>query len=61
MTELKKVIMKKYDWNEQEADSAIEEAKTALQEYLEDDNQESAFDICEEMFGLEPDYLFDIL
>lgn len=58
---LKQTIMQKYDWDENEADSAIEEAKTMMDEYLNDDDQESAFNICEEMFGLEPDYLFDIL
>ena len=58
---LKQTIMQKYDWDENEADSAIEEAKTMMGEYLNDGDQESAFNICEEMFGLEPDYLFDIL
>lgn len=61
MTELKKVIMKKYDWDEQEADSSINEARTALQEYLDDGDQESAFNICEEHFGLEPDYIMDLM
>ena len=61
MTELKKVIMKKYDWDEQEADSSIDEARTALQEYLDDDDQESAYNICEEYFGLEPDYIMDLM
>lgn len=61
MTKLKKVIMKKYDWNEQEADSSINEARTALQEYLDDDDQESAYNICEEYFGLEPDYIMDLM
>ena len=58
---LKQTIMQKYGWDENETDSAIEEAKTMMDEYLNDGDQESAFNICEEMFGLEPDYLFDIL
>lgn len=61
MTELKKVIMEKYDWDGQEADSSINEARTALQEYLDDDDQESAYNICEEYFGLEPDYLMYLI
>lgn len=61
MTELKKVIMKKYGWDEQEADSSINEARTALREYLDDDDQESAYNICEEYFGLEPDYIMDLM
>lgn len=61
MTELKKVIMKKYDWNEQEADSSINEARTTLQEYLSEGDQESAYNICEEYFGLEPDYIMDLM
>ena len=58
---LKQTIMQKYNWNEKEAGSAIEEAKTMMGEYLNDGDQESAYNICEELFGLEPDYLFDIL
>lgn len=61
MTELKKVIMEKYGWDEQEADSLINEARTALQEYLDDNDQESAYNICEEYFGLEPDYIMDLV
>jgi hypothetical protein len=40
-----------------EADNLIAEAREALHTYLEADDQESAYNICEEFFGLEPDYL----
>jgi hypothetical protein len=44
-----------------EADNLIAEAREALHEYLEADDQESAHSICEEFFGLEPDYLMELL
>lgn len=61
MKTLKQTIMQKYGWDEQEADSLINEARTALQEYLDDNDQESAYNICEEYFGLEPDYIMDLV
>ena len=61
MAELKKVIMEKYGWDEQEADDAIALAKQEMEEYLLEGDQESAYNICEEHFGLEPDYLMDLV
>ena len=58
---LKNTIMRMFDYTSEEADEAIAVAREQMQEYLDDGDQESAFNICEEMFGLEPDYLFDIL
>lgn len=61
MSELKKVLMERDGISSEEADRQITEAKEALQEYLEDGDTESAHDICQEFFGLEPDYLMDLL
>ena len=46
-----------FDYTSEEADEAIALAKQEMQQYLDDGDQESAYDICEEHFGLEPDYL----
>lgn len=61
MSELKKVLMGRDGISSEEADRQIAEAKEALQEYLEDGDIESAHDICQEFFGLEPDYLMDLM
>jgi len=61
MTELKQVIMQRDDLTSEEADNLIAEAKTALIGYLDNNDLTSADEICEEYFGLEPDYIFDLL
>lgn len=61
MTELKKVIMRQCGYDSDEADSQIAEAKEVMQSYLEEDDFESAYNICQEYFNLEPDYLTDLL
>jgi len=44
-----------------QADAEIKQAKEAIQEYLEFGDTESAHKICMEFFGLEPDYLMDLI
>lgn len=59
MTELKRVLMKRDNLSEEEADDLILQAKEDLQERLADG--EMPDDICSEWFGLEPDYIFDLM
>jgi hypothetical protein len=61
MQSLKQTIMRRDDLTSTEADDLIAEAREALHAYLEADDQEAAHNICEEFFGLEPDYLMDLL
>lgn len=56
---LKEVLMRRDNMSEAEADDMIEEAKEDLQERL--GNGEIPEDICEEWFGLEPDYIDDLM
>lgn len=56
---LKEVLMRRDNMSEAEADDLIEEAKEDLQERL--GNGEIPEDICEEWFGLEPDYIDDLM
>jgi hypothetical protein len=56
---LKEVLMERDQLSEAEADSAIAEAKKELNDRL--NAGELPFDICEELFGLEPDYLTDLI
>ncbi len=56
---IKEIIMDRDGWSEQEADSLIEDARKDLYERL--DQGEMPFDLCEEWFGLEPDYLDEFM
>lgn len=57
MNELVKVLMRRDGMTKEEAMQEVEEAKEAMYEYIEDGDYESAYDIMEEFFGLEPDYI----
>ena len=39
----------------------IDEAKEQLQEYTDAGDYESAYNICDEFFGLEPCYLMEVM
>jgi hypothetical protein len=60
MESLKQVLMRRDELTSEEADELIADAKIALQGYIEDDDLESAENVCEEFFGLEPDYLMEL-
>jgi len=61
MESIKDVLMRRDKMSVEEADEAIDEAKEALQEYLANDDLAGAEDVCSHHFGLEPDYVFDLL
>ena len=62
MTEsIKQVLMRRDNMSEQEADDLIDEAKYQLREYLDSGDLFAADEICYEYFGLEPDYLMELL
>ena len=56
---IKSVIMKRDCLSEEEANELISEAQNDLRERLA--GGEMPDDICQEWFGLEPDYIFDLL
>lgn len=60
MASIKEVLMKRDCMTEEEAELLIAEAKDALEAYIADGDMMSAMDICEEYFGLEPDYLEEL-
>lgn len=60
-SELKKVLIERDGITPEQADAQINEAREAMQEYLADEDHESAENICEEFFGLEPDYIIDLM
>lgn len=58
---IKQVLMKRDGMSEEEAENLIKEAKSVLQDYLLDGDITSAEEICAEYFGLEPDYLMELI
>ena len=56
---IKSVIMRRDGLTEEEADEQIAEAKRELDERLAVGDM--PFNICEEYFGLEPDYIMDLM
>ena len=61
MESIKEVLMRRDDMTADEADALIEDAKEALAEYIENGELDYAEDICQEYFGLEPDYLMELM
>jgi hypothetical protein len=59
MTELKKALMERDDLTSEQADKAIQEARASFYEAL--DNGDMPFDFMQDEFGLEPDYLTDLI
>ncbi len=58
---LKAVLMERDNLTESQALRKIAEAKKRLTRYFDTGNMEKAENICFEMFGLEPDYLFELM
>ena len=61
METIKEILMRRDRLQEPEATARVEEAREAFDEYLACGDIESAENICEEYFGLEPDYLMEFL
>lgn len=59
METIKEILMRKYTMTADGAEAIIQEAAKDLANRLE--NGEDADDICQEWFGLEPDYLFELI
>lgn len=57
MKAIKEILMERDGTSARVAEEIIEEAREALQEYLTAGDFDAAENICEEFFGLEPDYL----
>ena len=61
METIKQVLMRRDSLTADEAQDRIDHAQELLQEYLAEGDIESAERICEDEFGLEPDYLMELL
>jgi hypothetical protein len=56
-----KILMRRDKFTHEEAEDQVQEAKKELQMLLDNGDLNEAYDICETWFGLEPDYLDDLL
>ena len=56
---LKEVLMQRDGLSEQEANEQIEDAREELHDRISQGDM--CFDFCQEYFGLEPDYLEELL
>ena len=61
MESIKEVLINRDGMSSNEADELIEEAKEAMNEALESGSICEAENVCAEFFGLEPDYLIELI
>ena len=61
MESIKEVLMRRDKMSEKEAEDLISEARETLQSYLDEGDISSAEDICAEYFGLEQDYIDELI
>ena len=61
MGSLKQTIIKRDNITAEEADKQIAAAKEEFYILLEEGDFDGAYDICATYFGLEPDYIFDVV
>jgi len=61
METIKQVLIRRDNMTSDEADDLINEAIETMNEYFDNNDMESAYNICYEFFGLEPDYLDELI
>jgi len=61
METIKQILIRRDDMTSAEADDLIKDAQKALNHALANGRMQDAEEICEEYFGLEPDYLMELI
>jgi hypothetical protein len=59
MESIRNILIKRDGISPESVDELIREAQSAFDEYLAEGDQESAYEICQEFFGLEPDFVIE--
>ena len=58
---IKQILIRRDNMSDAEAEDLIAEAREAFDQYLDDGDQDSAENVCNEFFNLELDYLDELL
>ncbi|MDA3807221.1 MAG: hypothetical protein PF440_04825 [Thiomicrorhabdus sp.] len=58
---IKSILMRRDNLSAREAKDLIQSAFEAFHDYLAVGDDESAYQVCSEYFGLEPDYLTELI
>jgi hypothetical protein len=58
---IKEILIRRDSMTIKDADDLIKEAKDAFHEMLLHGETEEAYDICQDYFGLEPDYIWELM
>jgi hypothetical protein len=59
MESIRNILIKRDGISPESVDELIREAQSAFDEYLSEGDEESAYEICQEFFGLEPDFVIE--
>jgi len=57
---LVETVMESHECSRERAEKMVREAKTALQQALEEGDLYAADNVCEDVLGLEPDFLDEL-
>ncbi len=58
---LQEVLIERDGLTQEQADQAVQAARKQLNQLVEEGDIYSAYEICADKFGLEPDYLEDLM
>lgn len=58
---IKQILMRRDNLTLTEAENLINEAREMFNSYLDEGDQDRAENICQEYFGLEPNYLDELI
>ena len=61
MDDIKSILMERDNMTSAEADALIKEAQIEMDNLLAEGNLNAAERICEDWFGLEPDYIMELI
>jgi len=61
MSTIKQILMKRDGLSAEEADELIDEAKEDVDYLLSNGDMDGAYNVCQDHFGLEPDYLDELM
>ena len=61
MNQIVKILMERDGMSQEDAQQLFNDAKEVLDQLLANGDTDAAYDICEEYFGLEPDYLQELI